>query len=753
MTGFVGRRQMVADARQLMSTARLLTIIGPGGIGKTRLALRVATEVRRVFPDGVWFVDLSGLSDAELVGRAVAVELGLRDQSDGPSIDVLSDHLADRRILLVLDNCEHLLDAVAMLATKLLGRAVRLKIVATSRHPLGVEGEQLLPVPPLTTPGPGELSSADSFARFEAVTLFADRARAARPTFAIDPSNCEQVALICRRLAGIPLAIELAAAQVRVLSVEQISNRLGDCLELPTRGRLAVAPRQRTLRASINWSFDLCSPQERTMWARLSVFAGGFDLEDAEQVCSGEGIERQDVFDLVVALVDKSVLHRDEHHYVQLEPIHEYGAELLAQSGDEARLRRRHRDWYRQQAAQADAAWLGPDQMRWLARLQREVGNLRTALAFCLAEPGGSGAALELVSRLWNYWIFVFGSYAEGRHYLDVALARETSPSPERINALWVNAWFALRQGDIEVAARLLNECGLLARSVDDTQTLVRVTHFTALVAFFRGKVRDAVMLLEEANDRYRAEADLAGSWMALCHLVMATSTAGDHERAHSYGTECLALCEAYSAYLSRSNALWAVGYGRWLQGDQRHAAALIADGLRVMRKTRDAWGVAECLEVLAWVAAADGDDDRATRLLGAARAAWRSTGTSIPGLRPLAACHDRCETALRARLGDRAFADALRAGEEGGVDDAVAYALDESTTREVTRTARPAQDALTPRERQVAELIAQGMKNKDIAATLVIASRTAEGHIEHIMQKLGFTSRSQIARWVTEQK
>jgi predicted ATPase/DNA-binding CsgD family transcriptional regulator len=751
VTSFIGQRRLVSEARRLISAARLLTFTGPGGIGKSRLSLRVATEVRRAFSDGVWIVELAGLTDEELVGRTVATTLGLRDQSDEPSIDVLLDYLADKQILLVLDNCEHLLDGAAILARKLLSGAAQLRIIATSRQPLCAEGEHVLQVPPLATPGSEALCSPASLDHYEAVTLFADRAKAACAGFAITSENSRQVALLCRQLAGIPLAIELAAVRIRALPLEQILNRLNDRFAVLAGTSRATPPRQRTLRAAIDWSFDLCSPAEQTMWARVSVFTGGFELEDAEQVCAGDGIEQEEVFDLVAGLADKSILLREGHRYVQLEPIHAYGAELLRRSGDETVLRTRHRDWYRRLAARAEEGWLGPGQIGWLARLQCEKDNIRAALTFCLDESGPPGTALGFVSSLWNYWIFIFGSYTEGRDYLDRALALDTESSTERAKALWVDAWFALRRGEVDAAAGLLAECRLLAERLEDTSALAVTTHFRGLIAFFRGEVRDAVTLLEDAHDRYRAEDSPAGMWMALCHLVMATSTTGDYAGADAYGAQCMEMCEAHSAYLSRSNALWAMGYGRWLQGDQRHASAFLVDGLRAMRTTGDAWGAAECLEVLAWIAAADGRYERGARLLGAAQAAWRSIGASIPGMRFLAASHDRYEALLRDRLGTGPFAEALRAGGEAGLDEATAFALDEAATPDTTRDGHGTRQPLTRREMEIAELVAQGLRNKDIASTLVIAQRTAEGHVERILQKLGFTSRVQIARWVAE--
>jgi predicted ATPase/DNA-binding CsgD family transcriptional regulator len=753
VTSFIGQRRLVTEARRLISATRLLTLTGPGGIGKSRLSLRVATEVRRAFSDGVWIVELADITDEELVGRTVATTLGLRDQSDEPSIDVLLDYLADKQILLVLDNCEHLLDGAAILARKLLSGAPRLRIIATSRQPLCVEGEHVLQVPPLAAPGPEDTYSPDALGHFEAVALFADRAKAASAGFTITPENSRQVALLCRRLAGIPLAIELAAVRVRSMPIEQILNRLDDRLAVHTGTSRAVPVRQRTLRAAIDWSFDLCSPAEQTMWARTSVFTGGFELEDAEQVCAGDGIGKEEVFDLVAGLADRSILLREGHRYLQLEPIHAYGAELLRRSGDETGLRTRHLDWYLRLAAEADEGWLGTDQVGWLARLQREKGNIRTALTFCLEESGHPRKALAFVSSLWNYWIFIFGSYTEGRDYLDRALALDAEPSAERTKALWVNGWFALRRGEIDAAADLLAECRLLAERLDDTLALAVTTHFRGLIAFFRGEVADAVTLLQEAHDRYRAEDRTDGRWMALCHLVMATSTMGDHARADAYGAQCLEMCEEHSAYLSRSNALWAMGYGRWLRGDQRRAAAFLVDGLRTMRTTGDAWGAAECIEVLAWIAAADGRYERGARLLGAAQAAWRSIGASTPGLRILLASHDRYEGLLRDRLGAGPFAEALRAGEEAGLDEATAFALDEAAAPDRTRARTGARQPLTRREMEIAELVAQGLRNRDIAATLVIAQRTAEGHVEHILQKLGFTSRVQIARWVAEHK
>ncbi len=341
VTSFVGRRRELSEARRLLGDARLLTLAGAGGVGKTRLALRLAAEVRRTFPDGVWLADLAPVQDGELVPQTVIAALGLQDHSTRLPVETLLEYLAGKRLLLVLDNCEHVLDACAVLATKLLSQAEALRILATSRQLLSVEGEQVMEVPPLSVPDLDWLSAAGSLTGYEAVRLFAERAAAVVPGFAVTASNGAVVARLCQGLDGMPLAIELAAVRLRVLSAEQILERLDDRYRLLTGGSRTGLERHQTLRAAIEWSYDLCSPQEQILWGRLSVFSGGFDLEAAEQVCAGEDIAQEDVFELVTGLLDKSVLAREEHgsrvRYRLLETIRQYGQTHLTESGQESR--------------------------------------------------------------------------------------------------------------------------------------------------------------------------------------------------------------------------------------------------------------------------------------------------------------------------------------------------------------------------------------------------------------------------------
>jgi non-specific serine/threonine protein kinase len=482
------------------------------------------------------------------------------------------------------------------------------------------------------------------------------------------------------------------------------------------------------------------------------VFPGEFDLEAAEQICSGDGIAREDVFDVLAGLLDKSVVTRSPYakdaRYRLLETVRQYGQSVLGRSGQDGGLRRRHSDHYLRLSRRAEAEWFGPRQVESLARLQREQANLRAALEFCLSDPAEASRGLEIMLALWNYWVFFTGSFDEGRHWLREGLALYTERTALRAGALRVDAWFALRQADIGAALPLLAECRDLAREVGDTTSAAFAVHFSGLAAYLSGDVTRGVSLLEQARAEHQANDDQEGVWMVLFHLVSAYSTRGDPRSAEACAAECLAMCEARSAYLSRSNALWMLGLARWFEGDQKQAAMLIRRGLEVMHRLNDTWGIAECLEVLAWIAAADGRDDYAARLFGAAAMVWRSMGTDQPEFHPFADSHNLCETQLRKALGDQAYAAALRRGAELTVEQAVDQALDRDRPAKPPSKPQAGEAPLTAREREVAVLIARGLSNKDIAGNLVISQRTAEGHVEHILAKLGFSSRVQIATW-----
>jgi non-specific serine/threonine protein kinase len=753
LTSFIGRRRELAEAKRLLSISRLVTFTGVGGVGKTRLALRTAAELRRTFPDGVWLVDLAPLVAGELLEQTVAEALGFKDQS---GLNTLPDYLGTKQLLMVLDNCEHLLDECAALASKLLGMAPELRILATSRQMLHVEGEHVLDVQPLPVP---EEVTPDAVAQYEAVRLFEERTSAVVPGFAVNAANNGAVTRLCQQLDGIPLAIELAAVQMRALSAEQILDRLDDRFRLLTRGSPAAMPRQQALRALIDWSYDLCSAEERTLWERLSIFSGGCDLAAAEAVCSGEGIAHEDVLYGLIALVDKSILLRKEYgsgsRYEMLETLRRYGRSRLVESGAETALRRRHRDWCRDLASHAEAEWFGAHQMEWLTRLRLEQANVRTALDFCLREPGEAWAALEIAAAMWCHRLS-WSSLTEGHHWLERALTLEPGPSVARAKALWVDAWLVLLRGDPVGAAPLLEECGALAEQLGDEAELASAVQITGFAALLAGDFPRAIDLLEEALTRHRMVGDLGRSWVTLFQLAMATTFQGD-ARSAAVCQECLEICERENAQWSTSYALWVAGLDGWRRGDPQGATTMIRDAMERKLPYNDHLGIAQCIEVLAWIAADEHrEDERGAELLGAAQVVWRSIGTSLRGLGHLASFHDQCDARLRQSLGDDAFTKALSRGSQLTLDDAVSYALNKAPAKgaEATRTESVLDSVLTRREREIAALVAQGLGNKEIAATLVIAQRTAEGHIERILRKLGFTSRSQIAAaWVAHQQ
>ncbi|GAA4084789.1 ATP-binding protein [Actinomadura miaoliensis] len=745
----MGRRHEVAEIRRLLAGSRLVTLTGAGGVGKTRLAIRVAATLERAFADGVWLVELADLEKPGLLAPTVIQTLGIRDQSARPPAEVLAGHLADRRTLLVLDNCEHLLRECAILAETLLRAAPELRILATSRHVLGVASEQIFPVPPLSLPDAGPDGGGPS----DAVQLFTERAQAVLPGFAITDDNREAVEQICRRLDGLPLGIELAAVRLRALSVHQVLKRLDDRFRLLTTGSPAALPRHQTLRALIDWSYALCGEKERTLWARISVFSGGLDLEAAEAVCTGDGIAAEEIVDLVVGLVEKSILIPEEHpgtvRYRMLETLRQYGRECLARSGEAERVARRHRDHYRDLAAEARVRLFGPDQVQWLTRLQLEHANLRTALEYCFAHPGEAGTGLGMAADLLYHWITSY-YLAEGRRWLDRALAADTARTEVRARALWADGWLAIIQADPEPAEAMLRESKVIGEELGSDSVLGYVAIFSGMIAMCRRDPKTAIALYEEALARHGATGDPVGVSLALVRLSLAYSFLGDSARAVAIGEEGLAVCEAHGEGWHRAYTLMALGIEVWRQGDTRRAAAMEQESLRFNRSLDDPLGIGVNLEVLAWIAAAERQYQRAARLLGIVTKVWKAVGAPLSGYGHLVHFHDECEAGTREALGAQAFLAAVQRGAGLPYEAALAYALEERAPAAASQSAVET-SPLTPRETEIAGLVAQGMSNKDIAATLVIAQRTVEGHIEHIMNKLGFRSRAQIAAWVKD--
>ncbi|MBV6757835.1 protein kinase domain-containing protein [Rhodococcus opacus] len=756
LTSFVGRRSELTATKRLLSGSRLVTLTGAGGVGKTRLGLRVAAEVRRGFADGVRLVELGNLRDGALVVDVVAAVLGVRDQSARTVQDVLVDFLAARRLLLVLDNCEQLVDAVAHLAETLLRACPDLRILATSREPLGIGGEAVLRVTPLAVPDPDRRPSLAGLPRYDAVTLFVQRAAAAVPGFELTEGNQAGVTGICRRLDGLPLPIELAAARLRAMSAEQILQRLTDRYTLLTLGNRAAPNRQQTLRLCVDWSHDLCTPVEQQVWARLSVFAGSFELDAAEGICD-EDLGPGELLDAVASLVDKSILIREEQDTVVrfrvLETLRDYGRERSRQTGEHRSLRSRHRDWYQQLVLNAEAEWISSRQLEWIARLAREQPNLREAMEYCLSDSDDAEreAGLRIAAALFPFWLSR-GVLSEGRRWLDGLLARRPGqPTAVRVEALFADSVLAEVQGDLTAGTALVEEARALAEQIDDPLTGALIAHADGALSLFSGDLRHACSHLESALEDFRTRGDLLRQVGLLETLGLAYGLHEEMPHAIACYEEVLAITEAHGESVYRSYSLWSLGVAVFRQGDLGRATALLEQGLRLTRLVDDPVNAATCLEALAWIAGSEHNAHRAAVLMGSAADLGRAVGSAAVGFPNLLVHHEKCEGIARGALGERAFETAFREGTALGFDNAIAFALGERPPKLAAPAAGTA-TILTKRERQVSDLVAEGLTNRAIAAKLVISQRTAQGHVENILTKLGFTSRAQIAAWVVEQ-
>jgi len=766
VTRFVGRRRELAEVRRLIAQSRLVTLTGVGGVGKTRLATEAAARLGSAFPGGTWMADLSAVVDGGQAAQAVASALGVVDRSTRPATDKIIGHFAGAVALLVLDNCEHLDDACAVLVDRLLSQTRDVRVLATSRRPLGLTGEHLFPVPPLSVPQPGDgadlaglagpdgLGGPDGLSRFDAVTLLADRTAALRPGFVITDGNAAAVARVCTQLDGLPLAIELAASRLRTLTPEQLADRLERRFAVLTRGSPAAQPRQQTLRALFDWSYSLCSAAQRLLWARLSVFAGTFDLEAAEAVCAGPGLPAGAVLDELDRLVAQSIVLAEPHgsrmRFRLLETIRQYGRERLAEAGEEQPLRWRHRDFYLRLAQDQAAEWFGPRQEAGLARLRDEHANLRAAVEASIGDPAGPGPALAFVAALRSHW-YAGGYLAEGRTWLDHALDL-TGPAAladrcDRVHALWVAAWVSLLQGDVAGLGRL-DECDALAAALGDRRAAGFSRSLRGTAELFAGRIEPAIALFEEALASFGQIGEDEGSGWARFQLAISLTHHGDSKRAQAACREALTASEAHGERLCRSYTLWVLGFDTWLQGGP-DAAGLARSALAIQRGFNDPVGVGLLIELLAWIAASSGQARRAAALLATAESVWALIGTTIAAFGPALGQHRAgCEARLRAELSPAELAAASRAGRQPTVEAAIASILDDPAAAPRRRPRSP----LTAREQEIAALVAEGLSNRAIAARLVISTRTVDGHVERILAKLGFSSRAQVAAWsVTE--
>ena len=747
LTHFVGREHDVAQIRHLLESERLLTLTGTGGIGKTRLAVEVADLLRDEFRDGVWLIDLAPLAEPALVAHAVAGTVGVRVETEVSIQAALLEFLRSRRLLLVIDNCEHLVDACALLAEALLTTCPEVAILATSREPLHIAGETTWRVATLPEP--------------EAVRLFADRAMAASG-LDVNPGNRPGVTRVCQRVDGIPLAIELAAARTGVLSVEQIATRLDNRFRLLVSGGRTAPPRQQTLRATLDWSYELLPESERLLLDRLSVFAGGWTLEAAERIGTASDAPGDDVFERLARLVDKSLVQAEPGpaghlRYRLLESVREYAAERLSGSGEAQRAQRQHCAYYSALAAQAETRVLwGANGLDWLVRLDREHANLRAALGWSLSDEGEPVAGLYLVGHLGHYW-YTRGDRGEGHTWLTRALARAAAPTedtdPEEARAwAWAMMWaggLAHGRTDYDQATHIVHQAQRVFERLEDRRGIGWCLHFLGHIARARSELPQAAELLGGAITAFHDADDEVSVILPLAALGFTVCLLGDHQRATELCDQAVSVARHTGASGRLTIALIYQGQVASILGRTEQAGAAFQEGLKLSREWDSAWGLAECLEGLAVVAGGQSQPERAARLLGAASRLREAIGAPVHPVDR--ADHERAVQASQAALGETAYAAAWADGQGMSVDQVIEYA--ESTGAAPLAPIDEQLAQLTAREREVAMLIARGLSNRQIAETLVIAERTVTNHVEHIFDKLGFRSRAQVATWVTEQQ
>ncbi|WP_246493432.1 ATP-binding protein [Crossiella cryophila] len=752
LTSFVGRRKELAAIRRLIAGTRLLTLTGPGGVGKTRLAMRAAEQMRRAYPDGVHFVALDSLSHGDLLAATIAAALRLPDTTADATAHLM-EFLRAKQLLLVLDNCEHVIDSSARLVARLLAEAPEVRVLVTSRQVLEVEGEQTLLVPPLDVP---EVSSRREAAKLDVLALFADRAADSVRGFTLDERNWNLALRICAKLDGMPLAIELAVAWLRTLAIEELATELDRGLNLLDHGSHQAPRRQRTLRATIQWSYELADTAEQLLWARLSVFSGGATLEAIEAVCGGEGLNPDEVLGLLASLVDKSIVQRDDQHEVprfrMLEAVRQFGATRLAAADTGETLRAWHRDYFLAMARGAEADWFGGrDQAGVYRRLRGEHANLRAALEFSLSNPGAAELGLELVTRLHVYWINC-GLYGEGRRWLSEALSSAQPTARFYAKALWVCAYANNALGDTATSKELGRQALTWSYRTGDRAAHGCARAVLGGAALLDGEPEQGVRLCESARSYLDGPGETTWWLIAESILLISMAFGGAAQATLNRAKHAQTVGEATGQESALVHVRYALALALHKAGRHDAAVRQCQAGIRRARDFNDVLSVCMFAELLAWIAEAAGRFRQAAQLLGVVEQVWPLLGgKAMLGSPMWVRPHDDCLHRTRTALGAEAFQTGYAKGmaNSGDLRQAVAFLLEER--RRGTGVPR-AENQLTKREQQVAELVAQGLTNREIAARLVVAPRTAETHVDHVLAKLGFTSRTQIASWIAGQ-
>jgi predicted ATPase/DNA-binding CsgD family transcriptional regulator/DNA-binding XRE family transcriptional regulator len=762
LTRLIGREREVATLRGYLTQDehRLITLTGPGGVGKTRLALQVAADLADAFADGVSFVPLAAISDPDLVLPSIARTLGLLEMGDQSPVDLLKTYAHDRAPLLLLDNLEQVV-AVAPQLADLLAHCPGLTLLVTSRESLRIAGEQEFPVPPLALPDPAQPLSRERLAGYDAIALFVQRARAVAPDFALTEVNAPAIVEICTRLDGLPLAIELAAARVKVLPVPALLAKLTNRLDLLSSERRDVPERLRTMRNAIAWSHDLLTPSEQAVFRRLSVFAAGCTFEAAEAILTNADAKDDqrsgsDGLAPVSSLIEKSLLQPSADadgtpRFRMLETIREFGLEQLRNSGEWEQAHRRFAEWCQTVAETSYYAVFGAHDRQGLAQLDAEHDNMRAALAWALTS-GEAELAQRIVQPLSTFW-FVRGHQREGLQWAEQALASGTATSARaRAGAMTVTAFMTWAQGDAERAAALWAEAIPLNRQVESPKDLARSLHAAGLAAEDRGDHDEARRLHEEVLVLCQQSGETIYAAHALNTLGLITYRQfGDLDRADAYFAEALHQFRELGDAFGTGLAL--VNRGRIARdrGNYAGAAAMYFEALSLHRDDGDNGRVARCLNGLGIVAALAGQGERAARLCGAAEALREAIGATVPRYRGQ---HERAMRLAREALGEPTFAAAWAAGRSLSIADAVSEAQQISAiaSRPVSPQApAAAQLGVTPRELEVLRLLPAGLTNRGIGETLFISERTAATHVRNIFAKLEVNTRAEAVAFAFE--
>lgn len=789
-TRFIGREQQIDDGLVAVRDSRLITLTGPGGAGKTRLALEIASRLGE-YHGATVFVELGAVVDPESVPERLVAANDLHERAGQSQTETLVEALRSESLLIVLDNCEHLVEACASISRTLLEACPGLKVLATSREPLAVPGERVMSIPPLKLPDPARLPPVDELPTYEAIGLFVDRAMGANRSFALTQTNARFVIEVCRRLDGLPLAIELAAAQIRWLSPQEIARHLDERFRLLVGVQRTGPARQQTLRSAVDWSYDLLAPRERVLFNRLSVFAGGWTLETAEVVVGDVDDGQPDVRTGIARLVDESLVQitpglDGRTRYRMLETLREYAREHLAGAGEQDRMRDRHARFFLLLVEQAELGLRGSQQDSWLKILDQEHDNI-SAVLYLAVERCDAILGLRLATALWRFWS-TRGLFTEGRNWLGRTLALEpiTQSGDVRAKALTSAGTLAYQQGDTREAGKWYREALAINHRRHDQPGVANALNGLGNVATLQGDYARARDLLDESLSLRRELGDMSGVAADLNNLGFISHQLGDLARARALYTEslgierCLENAQGIAYSLSNLGVLAAecgepkraAGYydealatlrelgDRWGianalhnlgdlaldLGNRAHAASLYAESLEMWRDLGDRRGMAYVIEGFAVLAAAEGEFERSLQLAGVAAALREAL--AVP-LSPAEA--ERYERKLQRVRGVMTPERAQRVTAEGrkmSVDRALEYALGSAhPAAVVSRT------TLTPREREVATLVARGLTNKEIGSKLVISERTADTHVSNVLAKLGLRSRAQLAAWVAEQR